>query len=987
MAIDPVAQFDTSTTLICFVNLAEVWLDTSSPYKECVPPVSLLLKVACPECGHPHEAASLGAELRCTRCGRDFRAQGDGDNASRVLSVTPDELDNLPYSQRTIEVPVNSVSSIIVADPALLNDKLLRDTPLKDNARWVGKVRILKKLGQGGMGAVYRGYDEALALDVAVKILPLPMVERDAQFVARFRQEARISAQINHPNVVRTLHVDEQGDLIYLVMDYIQGTTARGLVDQRGPLNVPLALQIMQDATRGVQAAHEQGVIHRDIKPDNILVADDGRVLLSDLGLAKAVGTGGTPARMPVTRMGLLLGTPHYMSPEQWNIGAQCGPAADIWSIGATLWMLLTRMPPYDDKDTGLLAQMIKEAPLPDIRAIRQGLPDSVVDILHFCMQKKPEDRFPDCKALVAAFDWVLNDLSSGNGNGSLPRPTPLSKTPSTSSAVTAASAISIPAPVATPPKSEPRLLPPTSAISAPISAIANATSDARRTPAWAQPVSPPPPSWQPVPQKSRSLAWVAAPAAALLLGGVAIWQSRSSSTPASLMTSAPLSVELRCSGHVKPGEPAELTAVVSGGDAPNPSVVWTAGEHTFPGASVRVPIETDTEFTVIVRDRANAELARRSVKVDVDLEPKAAGNPIVKAESGSALKLEGKVRGGSDPKEIETRWVDAASPDKVLATSLVLTLAENEMVAGQRVLQFQARRKGAANWTDAPSDRVQLLVSQRIPPEYQTLLKEAKEAQDTGAAAETGIEAAAEWRRAIAALEKAKIVFPAGDADSQLGFCHEHLDLNERYLKLLAEARKLKQQADQLPLSDGVGRLSTWSEACRPYSAALALFDRSEVRFEASIAQAKVEQLKNELVNAEQVRAEYDSGISKARHSASEGKKYLSAAVALPHWENALEQFTQLSRKFPRRAAEFELELQDVQENRDRAYLQVAFGVIPATQKENKQPDVTPPKKAAIPAPLATRPVLPEPKATPRAPQPRIPEPVHGEESRSDSK
>ena len=962
--------------------------------------MSLLLKVACPYCGHPHEAATLGAELRCTRCGRDFRAHGDGENASRVLSVTPDELDSVPYSQRTIEVPVNSVSSVIVADPTLINDKLLRDVPLKENARCIGKVRILKKLGQGGMGAVYRGYDEDLALDVAVKILPLPMVERDAQFVARFRQEARISAQIKHPNVVRTLHVDEQGDLIYLVMDYIQGTTARGLVDARGPLNVPQALQIMQDATRGVQAAHDHGVIHRDIKPDNILVADDGRVLLSDLGLAKAVGTGGGPARMPVTRMGLLLGTPHYMSPEQWNIGAQCGPSADIWSIGATLWMLLTRMPPYDDKDTGILAQMIKEAPLPDIRVIRPGIPDSVVDILQFCMQKKPEDRFPDCKALITAFDWVLNDISSNNGAGTMPRPLlngGKSARPGSSSviaSVTSAPITPIPAPAA-----------PAASVSAPAPAASSQHStEARRAPAWAQPAPPQIPNWQPAPPKSSKLPWLVVPAAAMVLGGVLLWRGHSSDAPGTpaIEITVPLSVDLQCSPRVKPGVPAELTASISGADAANFSMIWTTGEHSYPGASVHVPIETDTEFTLLVHDGAGKEVARKTAKVFVELEAKGAESSVVKAESGVALKLDGKVRGGSDTKEVETRWVDAEHPDKILSTSSVLALSDSDVQPGQRDVIFQARPKGAADWTHAATDRITLQISQHIPAEYQAAMKDAQEAQANGKSAETGIESAAEWRKAIAALEKAKSVFPQGDADTPLRFSRENLELNERYLKLLAEARKLRQQADQLPASDGVGRLSAWSDACRPYSAALALFDRGEVRFESSAAQAKVEQLKTELVNAEQLRAQYDSGIAAARHSANEGRKYLSASVALPHWEEAFDQFAELSRKFPKRTSEFELELNEVQENRDRAYLAVAFGVVPANPKERKQPDVVvpaptpPPAKVAQPAPTPVP--APATKAPEKAPvpspvpapdqktatpvprsNPRVPEPVHG--------
>ena len=972
--------------------------------------MSLLLKVACPECGHPHDSAALGAELRCTRCGRDFRAAGDGDNASRVISVTPDELDEVPYSQRSIEVPVNKVSSIIVADPALLSDKLLRDVPMKDNARWVGKVRLLKKLGQGGMGAVYRGYDEDLALDVAVKILPQPlgtgtgtMGERDAQFVARFRQEARISAQINHPHVVRTLHVEEQGDLIYLVMDYIQGSTARGLVDARGPLPVPLALQIIQDAARGVHAAHEHGVIHRDIKPDNILVADDGRVLISDLGLAKAVGTGagGGPARMPVTRMGLLLGTPHYMSPEQWNIGASCGPSTDIWSLGATLWMLLTRMPPFDDKDTGILAQQIKEKPLPEIREIRQGLPDSVVDILHYCMAKKPEERFGDCAALIAAIDWSLNDLSATQGNGCRPRPAPFPLRTTAATVAPAAPAIgsiglmgSI-GPIGAAAENS---LP----VQAPLIRIAGAAPavEARR-PAWTQAPSAPnasaAPLWQPVPPKPRGpRIWAAAIAAALLLGGVVLLIARSGSNGAASAAhgSGPtVPVELHNPARVKPGEMAEFSAIVNGGGGVSPdySIVWLSGERSFAGSSVRVALEHDTEFTLIVRDASSAvELARRTFKVDVELEAKAAESGVVSAESGSVVKLHGKVRGGSDTASLETRWIDAGHGDAVLAAGANLTIAEKDATPGRRALAFQARRKGDAEWT---TDRLTVEIVRSIPPEYAALVTLANEAQAEAARAETGIESAAGWRKAVEALEKAGAIFPAGNAEAPLRSCREHLAMEEKYLSLVAEARKLKIAAEQLPASDGVGRLTAWSEACRPYSAALALFDRAEVRFEAASAQSQAEQLKTELKSAEQTRAAFDSGISKARHAAAEGKKYVSPSVALPFWEDAFAQFAELRRKFPKRADEFALEFQDVEENRDKAYLQVMLGVVPAMPRDRERkrepPAATPPAAAPPRTNLVPQPQVAAPKMTP-APSsaaPRntpLPEPVHGEDKHS---
>lgn len=890
--------------------------------------VTLLLKVACPTCGTTHDAASLGAEMRCSRCGKDFRAQGDGEGASRVLSVTPDELNDIPYSQRTIEVPVNSVSSVILGDPALHTDKLLRDIPLKENAKWVGKVRLLKKLGQGGMGTVYHGYDESLALDVAVKILPSPNGPRDAQFVQRFRQEARISAQINHPNVVRTLHVDEQGDLIYLVMDFVAGKTARDLVDSKGPLMVPLALQIIHDVALGMQAAHQHHVVHRDIKPDNILVADDGRVLLSDLGLAKAVSTSGHGQHMPVTRLGLLLGTPEYMSPEQWEIGATVGPAADIWSVGATLWMLLTHKPPYQEKDLALLARKVREAPLPDIRDERPTLPDPVCEILQRCLAKKPSDRYADASELLAAIDAALNDLAAGRV-AITPRP----KTPSVASvfahtrpaevSATTAAALAVPAP--------PTL-----------------------------PAIPGPPPSAPSRAHLVALLFVAA-----VLGGWGLFtlNAQNRTRPPGALVPA-LSLDLRCPSSVKPGQEAELAADLSGGLPQGEyAMSWLAGEKVYAGHEVRVPIEQDTEFTFVVRNKNTArEVAKRSVRVAVELQARAAEKDFYQITAGSPLRLEGRVRGGAGAQKIETRWIDPAHPERVLASGLAIELLQQPAFRepGRYTLQLQAKRKEQPDWTNAASDKVTVQIDKLIPPEYKTTLQLGIDARERAKAAATGADAAANWRVAQSIFEKALQVFDDDDAKAEIAQCKQRLELEARYAALLSETRRLREDAEAVPASDGVKRLIAWTEAMRPCSSALVLFDRTEVREQAAAIEAKLRVLRNSMEGAEQERAVFDGLIAKARASAKEAKKYLSPSVALPHWEAALSGFQELGKMFPKRAEEFALELKEVQENRDKAFLFDNLGVVPVPSVEKPQ-EMKPAAKDApkLPAPLKPAPQI----------------------------
>ncbi|HYG75854.1 MAG TPA: protein kinase [Planctomycetota bacterium] len=903
--------------------------------------MALVVKIACPGCGLPHDSVSLGAEIRCSRCGRDFKAQGDGDGASRVLSVTPEEMDSVPYSQRTIEVPVNKVSSVILADPTLLNDKLLRDAPLKENAKWVGKVRLLKKLGQGGMGAVYHGYDESLALDVAVKILPSPSGVRDDQFVERFRQEARISAQINHPNVVRTLHVDEQGELIYLVMDFIAGRTARDLVDANGPLMFPRALQIIHDATLGMQAAHTHNVIHRDIKPDNILVADDGRVLLSDLGLAKAVSSSGHGTRMPVTRLGLLLGTPEYMSPEQWEIGAVVGPAADIWSMGATLWMLLTHKPPYDEKDMALLARKIKEAPLPDIREERANVPDCILDILHRCLAKRPSHRYVSAAELLAAINAALDAITSGRST----------VTPGlyTATAPVPAQPIYQPAPVA----------PPVTAMAA---APGMAATPAVPPPVFSAGAVPQPASTASA--NSRSRLWIAVPVLAAAAAGA--WTLGQGRTKAPVVAAANVSLDLHCPTQVKPGQDADLRAEITGGNPDDYTVLWNSQNRVFTGSRVRVPLEHDTEFTVVLRDKNSArDVTRRNVRVAVELQAQAAEKNFYEISAGTPLKFEARVRGGAGVQQIETRWIAAANPEKPVSSERVfdLTPLKELETPGRYEFVFQARRSDQ-NWNDAISDRVTVNVTRRIPHEYKAAMQLGTQARERAFKALSGVDAVANLRVAQAAFEQAVDILDEEDARQQIAACKQRLEQEEKYAALLIETRRLREAAEALPAADGVKKLSAWSEALRPIAAALALFDRPELREQAAFVEARLKELKSNLVNAEQDRVLFETTIAKARASVKEARKYLSHSVALPHWEAALSGFTELAKKFPHRADEFALELKEAQESRDKAYLYETMGIVPVPSVE-KPTEYKPANPAAQkpPAPTKSAPEIIQPK------------------------
>ena len=896
--------------------------------------MTLLLKVACPDCGFHHDSAPLGAGLRCAKCGLDFRALADGEGGSRIISVTPDDMDAVPYSQRSVELPVNSISSVVLADPSLLHDKLLRDVPQKDNARWLGNIRLLKKLGQGGMGTVYRGYDESLLLDVAVKIVPLPAGERDTKFVERFRQEARISAQIIHPHVVRTLHVDEEGGLTYLVMDFVEGQTARELADAKGPLPLPLALQIVLDATSGMQAAHEHCIIHRDIKPDNILVAHDGRVLLSDLGLATAMNNRGPSTGLYVTQRGLLLGTPEYMSPEQWDIGAPIGVSSDIWSMGATLWMLLTHRPPYQGSDLSALARDIKESPLPDIRHLRTDLPDNVISILERCLAKKPQDRFSNADELLIAIQNALDQKQALGLKMDVQSPVDPQLAPVVHSMESIAAKgstkgrrtadkMSAPPPISKYGLNKREGVSPTPTTN---NGLNNSTHLMR-----SQPIG------------SRTATWVAV--AILSVVATLLWAFMVRAPYSNPLTTL-LSVDLGYPTWIKAGEVADLHATLHNSGGRECSVLWITGQKAYTGAHVRVPLEHDADITVTVRDiNTGKEIWHRDISVSTELQVQAAEKSIYSIESGTPLKLAGIVRGGA-PQANEMRWVDSETPGVSLNNTAIFELPLDTPI-GRHTYVLQAKRKEEPDWTNAASDRVIVDVVRRIPPEFSAAMRQGILARENAAVAVKGSTAVALWQEAYDAFKKASEILPGSHADTEKQLCAQSLTNNEKYVALLDETHHLEETAEKLTDADGVSRLTTWSEALRSCSAALALFVRPEARDKVAKLEMKVAETKASLENAERQRVLFETMISQTRQFVKEAKKYLSPAVALPHWEAALSGFQELIKRFPARVSEFALELREVQENRDRIFLIENLGITPGKRTEIV-PEVTPPKQPA---------------------------------------
>ncbi|HEY3101435.1 MAG TPA: protein kinase, partial [Methylomirabilota bacterium] len=250
----------------------------------------------------------------------------------------------------------------------------------------LGNYEIVEKIGAGGMGAVYKAYQASLGRYVAIKVLP-PQTAGDPAFAERFAQEARAIGKLRHPNIVTAFDFTQQGDIAFLVSDYIDGGT---LADQLGsPLPLEYAIGILGPIGGALDYAHARGVVHRDIKPQNVLLTREGMPVLTDFGLAKIVGPGSG-----MTQAGSLMGTADYMAPELAGGAESAGPAADQYALGIIAYqMLVGRHPfPSDNPLSALMAHVNKPVPLPSQLGV--VLPPGVEAGLLRALAKKPEDRF-----------------------------------------------------------------------------------------------------------------------------------------------------------------------------------------------------------------------------------------------------------------------------------------------------------------------------------------------------------------------------------------------------------------------------------------------------------------------------------------------------------------------------------------------------------------------------------------------------------------
>jgi serine/threonine-protein kinase len=258
------------------------------------------------------------------------------------------------------------------------------------------------EIGRGGMGVVYRARDERLKRRVAIKVLP-PELAFQAEIRARFTREAETAARLSHPHIVPIYNVGEGNGLVYFVMGYVDGESLAGRLKRRGKLPVEEVRRIMKETADALSAAHAMSVIHRDIKPDNILLdGTRGRVMVTDFGIAKAM-SGGTGATL--TSAGVAIGTPQYMSPEQAAGEKEIDGRSDLYSLGIVSYQMLTGELPFTAPTVaGILMKQITELP-PSVQDKRPDCPEDLALAVSRCLEKDPESRWPSADALRRALE------------------------------------------------------------------------------------------------------------------------------------------------------------------------------------------------------------------------------------------------------------------------------------------------------------------------------------------------------------------------------------------------------------------------------------------------------------------------------------------------------------------------------------------------------------------------------------------------------
>lgn len=322
-----------------------------------------------------------------------------GQVAVGMNLVAEDQVNEcLDIQRRLREMGIEKTLGAVMHDKKYLSlveiKQVLRNMASATDLNVIAGYEILCKLGRGGMGNVYKARHAENKTTVAMKILP-PELATDAEYLSRFNREARAATQINHPGIVQAIDIGSSYGFHYFVMEYVDGVNAREMLTHHGRVPEAAALDVVAQIAEALSHAWALNIIHRDIKPTNILITSDGTAKLCDFGLAKSVDD-----KHEVTQVGIIMGTPYYLSPEQAR-GDQLDCRTDTYGLGVTLYQLLTGQVPFTGSSTATILYKHIFQDVPDPRLLTPELSDGTVQLIHRMLAKRPPARQQSPKALV----------------------------------------------------------------------------------------------------------------------------------------------------------------------------------------------------------------------------------------------------------------------------------------------------------------------------------------------------------------------------------------------------------------------------------------------------------------------------------------------------------------------------------------------------------------------------------------------------------